>query len=127
MQKMQRQTTPKGRGRPISRLEGAREAFDVIEAYRISNNWTINALAIQARMTPSTVGRVLKSRSQAKWTPAFGRLYCIALNNSVPPLDVPALQSLMTYEGPGQAAVKRILADMGELVTALATARQTQA
>jgi hypothetical protein len=78
-------------------------------------------------MTPSTVGRVLKARSNARWTPAFDKLYCIALNNAAQLLDVSALRSLVTYEGPGQAAVKRILADMGELVAALATARESQA
>ena len=72
-------------------------------------------------MTPSTVSRALKSRAQARWTPALRKLYSIAKNNDAAAKVTPAMVRLASYEGPGEAVVKRLLDDVEELIVSLST------
>lgn len=94
-----------------------------MESFRAANSLTINALAVRCGMTPSTVSRTLSDRSAARWTPALEKLYSIAKNNDVKAKVTPAMARLAAYEGPGEAAVKRLLGDVEELITTLSTSR----
>lgn len=115
---------PRPRGRPRSDTVGAREAFDSIQRYRERENLSLNALALRCRMTPSTVSRALANRENARWTPALKRIYSIAENGDVNAKISPVMKRLATYEGPGEAAVKRLLNDVEELITTLSTSRR---
>lgn len=121
---MKRPVTTIRRGRPPSASEGARDAFDAVESYRAANSLSLNALALRCGMTPSTVSRALNNRSDAKWTPALRKLYSIAKNDPLVAKVTPAMARLASYEGPGEAAVKRLLNDVEELITSLSTARR---
>lgn len=112
------------RGRPVSVSEGAGDAFDLVERYRVENGLSFNALALRCGMTPSTVSRALSSRSEARWTPALHRLYSIAKNNDMTAKVAPAMVRLASYEGPGEAAVKRLLSDVEDLIASLSTSRR---
>jgi transcriptional regulator with XRE-family HTH domain len=112
------------RGRPRSASEGARDAFDVVESYRAANSLSFNALALRCGMTPSTVSRALSSRAGARWTPALRKLYSIAQNDPAAGKITPVMTRLASYEGPGEAAVKRLLNDVEELIESLSTARR---
>jgi hypothetical protein len=74
-------------------------------------------------MTPSTVSRALASRLNARWTPALRKLYSIAKKDDVTVKVTPAMARLASYDGPGEAAVKRLLNDVEELITTLSTSR----
>lgn len=82
------------------------------------NGLCAHSFAIKYKMTPSTVTRALGSREAASWTPAFQDIYRIAVNmpESSPNLD---LQLLTSYQGPGEAIVRRMLTDFEELVRTL--------
>jgi transcriptional regulator with XRE-family HTH domain len=112
------------RGRPRSATVGAREAFDAVQSYRERENLSFNALALRCGMTPSTVSRTLENRESARWTPALKGLYSIAENKNVNAKISPAMKRLAAYEGPGEAAVKRLLNDFEELITTLSTSRR---
>lgn len=111
------------RGRPVSSTDGAQEAFDYIEQYRNSRNLTVNALAVSFGMTPSTVMRALSNRSSARWTPTLKRLYSGAKKDRNMDSQALVVSRLAAYEGPGEPVVKRILADVEELIVALSHQR----
>ena len=113
----------KRRGRPRSVSEGAGDAFDVVERYRTNHALSCNALALRCGMTPSTVSRALGSRSSARWTPTLRKLYSIAKNDAAEGKATPVVARLASYAGPGEAAVKRLLDDVEELITTLSTSQ----
>jgi transcriptional regulator with XRE-family HTH domain len=114
----------KPRGRPPSRTAGAQEAFDAIEEYRKGLNLSFNELAIRCGLTPSSVLRALADRRTARWTPTLTRIYSIAKNEAVETKISPVMRRLAAYEGPGEAAVKRLLDDVETLITTLTTLRR---
>ena len=109
---------PGKRGRPVSLTEGAAEAHDEIVAFMEARGFKPASFARAFAMTPSTVGRALPGRERASWTPAFRKIYCIA-KNKAGVTSTASLERLAAYSGPGEAAVKRILADVDELVRTL--------
>jgi hypothetical protein len=121
---MRSSKTSKSKGRPISKSGGAREAFDYVQQYRITRKLPTNALAIRFGMTPSSVIRALSDRSTARWTPTLTKLYYNAINDLQPQSVDPVLNELQSYCGPGGQVVKRILADMRELIVTLGQSRE---
>jgi transcriptional regulator with XRE-family HTH domain len=115
---------PKPRGRPRSDTAGAQDAFDAIERYRNANGLSFNKLAIRCGLTPSSVSRALADRQTARWTPTLEKIYSIAKNGAVDTRISPAMRRLAAYEGPGEAAVKRLLDDVETLITTLSTSRR---
>jgi transcriptional regulator with XRE-family HTH domain len=108
----------KPRGRPVAPVQGAGAAFDFVERYRKRHGLTQNALALSFGMTPSTVSRALADRSTARLTPGLRQLYSIAKNRT-DPAELERLQRLSAYSGPGEEALKRLLADVDALIAAL--------
>ena len=100
MQEMRRSKAIKGKGRPTSKSEGAREAFDLVQQYRSARKLPTNALAIRFGMTPSSVIRALSDRSAARWTPTLKKLYYNAVNDVQPQSIDPVLNDLQSYCGP---------------------------
>jgi transcriptional regulator with XRE-family HTH domain len=115
---------PRPRGRPRSDTAGAREAFDSVQRYRERENLSVNALAVRCGMTPSTVSRALANRDSARFTPTLKTLYSIAENRGANAKISPAMKRLAAYKGPGEAAVKRLLNDVEDLITLLSTLRR---
>jgi len=120
---MRRIKASQNKGRPLSKSEGAREAFDYIQQYRLSRRLQNNALAIRFGMTPSSVNRAMSNRSGARWTPTLTKLYYNAVNDVKAQSADPVLSDLQSYRGPGNQVVKRILADVRELIVTLGQAR----
>jgi transcriptional regulator with XRE-family HTH domain len=117
MQKMERPSAKLPRGRPKSSTKGAQEAFELVERFRKERGFSMNALAVNFGMTPSSVSRALAERAQARWTPTLRRLYYNAINNRSTGGDT--LSRLSTYRGPGEEAVQRLLADVEVLIETL--------
>ena len=118
-----RSENPRPRGRPRSDSAGALEAFDEIERYRTAEGLSFNELAIRCGLTPSSVSRALADRQKARWTPTLKKLYSIA-KNGVDTRISPVMRRLAAYEGPGEAAVKRLLDDVEMLITTLSSSRR---
>jgi transcriptional regulator with XRE-family HTH domain len=117
--------TSRRKGRPTSESQGAREAFDYVQQYRLERRLSANALAIRFGMTPSSVIRALSDRSAARWTPTLRKLYYNAKNDLQPQSIDPVLNELQSYRGPGDRVVKRMLADMRELIVTLTRSRES--
>jgi transcriptional regulator with XRE-family HTH domain len=117
-------TNPRRRGRPRSDTAGAQEAFDLIEQYRRQEKLSCNELAIRCGLTPSSVSRALADRRTARWTPTLKQIYSIAKNTAIETRISPVMRRLAAYEGPGEAAVKRLLDDVETLITTLSTSRR---
>jgi transcriptional regulator with XRE-family HTH domain len=119
-----RSENPKPRGRPRSDTAGAQEAFDAIERYRKAEKLSLNELSIRCGLTPSSVSRALANRQAARWTPTLKKIYSIAKNGDMEARISPVMKRLAAYEGPGEAAVKRLLADVETLITTLSASRR---
>ena len=131
---MTKQAENRTRGRPSSPTEGAPEAFDFVESFRLKRKLSKAKLAQLFNMPTTVVSRALHGpREKVRLTPGLRDLYSSALNwrdpQSTPPESsgptdgAPAEQSpafrLARYTGPGEALVQRILRDVAELVDAL--------
>ena len=136
---MAKQAQNRPRGRPLSTQEGALEAYDFVEAFRQKQGLSRHALALTFHLTPTTVARALKGeRAKIRLRPGLEDLYRRALNwtdattgeptaspSSHPVAQRAKVDQLASYSGPGQAAVRRILADVAELISTLRSADQT--
>jgi hypothetical protein len=134
---MTNQAENRPRGRPRSPAEGAREAYDFIEAFRNKRGISRNEMALLFGMTPSTVSRNLpEDPGLCRMRPGLRKIYGIALNwkdadpaggnvqkiGTAADMQVvatsPALL-LARYSGPGEGVVRRILQDVAELVATI--------
>lgn len=120
---MESLTASQHRGRPFSKVEGASDAFDEVERFRMANSMTMNALAIRFGITPSSVARCLSDRKEARWTPTLTQLYRNVLISKAESTVSPALQRLASYTGPAEPVLKRLLGDMEELIETLSRER----
>jgi hypothetical protein len=116
-------TASQHRGRPFSKAQGASDAFDEVERFRMANSMTMNALAIHFGITPSSVARCLSDRNEARWTPTLTQLYRNVLISKAESAVSPALQRLASYTGPAEPVLKRLLGNMEELIETLSRER----
>lgn len=108
----------KRKGRRPGATEGAAEAVAKVYAHLENMSLNPNSFSAKHQLTPSSVWRAL-TQKPARWTPTLVEIYRIAVNKVAPEVaqESQLVDDLRRCPPPAGAVVRRLLADLGELVS----------